>query len=89
MANRGSAGRTPAIWDLNARLIYDLASINNWNPRLILDVFHIASQRKPVDIDQYRYLIALDGNFYPSPTYGQVYRYQPAMSVRLGMEVNF
>jgi hypothetical protein len=25
----------------------------------------------------------------PNPTYGQAYRYQPPMSVRVGMEVNF
>ena len=89
IANRGSAGRTPSTWDLNARLIYELPYLYNWNTRLILDISHIASQRKPVDVDQNRYLISLDGTFYPSPTYGQVYRYQPAMSVRLGMEVNF
>jgi hypothetical protein len=86
---RGTAGRTPAIWDLNARFIYEIPYLYNQNTRLILDIFHIASQRNPVDVDQYRYLITSDATFIPSPTYGQVYRYQPAMSVRLGMELNF
>lgn len=89
ITKRGSAGRAPEIWDLNARLIYEISYLYNWNTRLILDIFHIASQRKPVDIDQYRYFIASDGTFYPSPTYGQAYRYQPAMSIRLGIEGNF
>ena len=86
---RGTAGRTSAIWDLNARLIYEIPYLYNWNTRLILDIFHIASQRQPVDVDQYHYYITSDGTFYPSSTYGQAYRYQPAMSVRLGMEVSF
>jgi hypothetical protein len=89
LSTRGTTGRTPAIWDLNARLTYEMPFISNWNTRLVLDIFHIASQRKPVDVDQYRYFIASDGTFFPSPTYGQAYRYQPAMSVRLGMEMSF
>jgi hypothetical protein len=89
LSKRGTAGRTPAIWDLNARVIYEIPSFSSWNTRLILDIFHIASQRKPVDVDQRHYFITSDGNFIPSPTYGQVYRYQPAMSIRLGMEVSF
>ena len=91
LSPRGSAGRTPAIWDLNARLMYDLDFISNWQTKLILDIFHIASQRKPVDIDQARYFgTDENGNpIYPNSTYGEAYRYQPSMSMRLGMEVSF
>ena len=89
LSPRGTAGRTPSIWDLNARFIYEIPYLYNWNTRLILDIFNIASQRKPVDVNQYRYLITSDGRYIPSPSYGQAYRFQPAMSVRLGMEVNF
>ena len=89
LSTLGTAGRTPAIWDLNARFIYNIPYLYSWNTKFILDIFHIASQRKPVDVDQYRYLITSDGTFIPSPTYRQAYRYQPAMSVRLGMEVRF
>jgi hypothetical protein len=88
---RGSAGRTPALWDLSARVVYQLPSVGLYRARLIMDVFHIASQRKPVDIDQ-RHYFTVDANGVPSnpnPTYGQAYRYQPPMSVRVGMEVNF
>jgi hypothetical protein len=91
LSQRGSAGRTPAIWDLNARLMYDLELLSSLQTRLIVDVFHIASQRQPVDFDQRKYLgYDADGNpTIPNPTYGQAYSYQPLMSVRLGMEVNF
>jgi hypothetical protein len=88
---RGSAGRTPALWDFSARVVYELPFIGLDHARLIMDVFHIASQRKPVDIDQQHYF-NVDANGVPSnpnPTYGQAYRYQPPMSVRVGMEVNF
>ena len=87
---RGTAGRTPNIWDLNFRLVYDVPLAGKWGTRLILDIFHVASQQKPVDIDQQR--IFLDDYFNeigPNPNYGLAIRYQPAMSVRLGMEVKF
>jgi hypothetical protein len=89
LAPRGSAGRTPAIWDLSARLLYELPLDDLWRARLILDVFHIASQRKLVDVDKSQGYVDSNGNFYANSTYGQAYRYQPPMSVRLGMEVNF
>ncbi len=91
LSQRGSAGRTPAIWDLSARLIYYMPILSSWQTKIILDAFHIASQRKPVDIDQQEYR-GIDGNgnpVDPNPTYGQVYRYQPSMSIRLGLEVSF
>jgi hypothetical protein len=84
---RGSVGRAPAIWDLNARLTYNLDFISSWHSRLILDILHIASQQKAVEIFQRRFW---DPNeWFPTNRYGQVTRYQPSMSVRLGMEVSF
>jgi hypothetical protein len=91
LSPRGSEGRTPAIWDLNARVMYELNFLSSLQTKLILDLFHIASQRKEVDIDQ-RKFFGVDENgdpINPNPTYGQAYRYQPPMSVRLGIEVNF
>ncbi len=90
---RGTAGRTPATWDLNLRLGYDLPFMGtaDFKGRLILDVFHIASQRKPVDIDQVQYGgVDSNGNqLYPNSTYGLGSKFQPPMSVRLGMELSF
>jgi hypothetical protein len=87
---RGSAGRTPAIWDLNTRCTYEVPLPDLPHIKLILDVFHIASQRKPVDIDKFHGFLFPGGSITPTnPTYGQAFRYQPPMSVRLGMEVSF
>lgn len=91
LSERGTVGRTPTIWDLSARFVYEFASVIKGETRLILDVSHIASQRKPVDIVQQRY-INVDQNGNPvglNPNYGVAYRYQPPMSVRVGIEVSF
>lgn len=89
---RGSAGRSPSIWDANFRLVYDFGSEMNlaYRPRLILDVLHLFSEKKPVSYDMQKYFWADEnGNqTSPNPRYGPI-GFQPPMSVRLGMEVNF
>jgi hypothetical protein len=91
LSPRGSEGRTPSIWDLNARVMYELNFLSSWQTKLILDVFHIASQQEAVDISQFHYWdLDENGNpTNPNPSYGKAYRYQRPMSVRLGIEVNF
>ncbi len=91
LSERGSVGRTPFIWDLNARLTYNLQFIKSVNSKIILDFFHIASQQKPVDIVQKKYN-GIDENgdpIWPYDKYGEVFRYQPSLSMRLGIEVSF
>lgn len=90
---RGSAGRTPAIWDLNLRLSYDLGDLlgTTLSPRVLLDVFHVGNPREAVTLDQVHYG-ALDANGNQTalnPNYGKAKLYQPPMSVRLGMQVDF
>ncbi len=90
IAPRGTAGRTPAIWDLNARFSYELPFSASPRGRIILDVFQIASRRAVVDVQQWKGRVDANGQFtYLEPTYGQAYRYQPPVSARLGLEVNF
>lgn len=90
LTQRGSAGRTPAIWDLGARFTYQLPLMNLFSSRIILDLFHIASQLEPIDFDQRKYFVDFDGNpDAPNPDFGKAYRYQQPMSMRLGMEINF
>jgi hypothetical protein len=91
LSQRGSAGRTPAIWDLSARVMYELPLLPTWKTRLILDVFHIASKQEAVDINQFKFRdIDENGNpTNPNPDYGLAWRYQPPMWLRLGMEVSF
>jgi hypothetical protein len=92
LRQRGSAGRTAAIWDANLRLVYDLAGDlrTSWHPRFILDVLHIFSQKKAVDFDQMHYwlLDTSDPNAL-NATFNQPIAFQPPMSARLGVEVNF
>ncbi len=93
MQRRGTAGRTPALFDLNMRLLYDLPSPLRYaiKPRLMLDAFHIGSRRTPVAYEQVHYF-SLDengANINLNPLYGKATRYQPPMAVRLGMEIDF
>jgi hypothetical protein len=73
---------------VSARVIYHLPVVALWRPRLVLDVLQIASQRRLVDIDQVRGVMDPSAGLQPFSTYGQTYRYQPPMSVRLGVEAN-
>ena len=90
---RGTAGRTSSIWDLNFRLAYVLPQLTSFDyqARFILDLFHIASQQGAVNYDQLHYLNADEnGNqIDPNPTYGLPTAFQPPMSLRFGLEVNF
>jgi len=90
---RGSAGRTPALWDWNLRFAYVLGvhreARGSW--RLLLDLFHVGSPRRPVRVDQVHYT-ALDASgdqTAPNPSFGQAKSYQPAMSARLGLVFGF
>jgi hypothetical protein len=90
LRKRGSAGRTDFIWDLSLRFSYNIPLAYVDNLKVLLDIFHIASQRRAVDIDQQKYYSVGDDETPPTlnPTFGQAYRYQPPMSVRLGFEIN-
>ncbi len=93
IGQRGTAGRTPSLWDLNMRFVYDLSVVAGTvvKPRLILDIFHVGNPRKAVDFDQTHFFnVDKNGNeIDPNPTYGLANRYQPPMAVRLGMEIYF
>ena len=86
---RGTAGRTPTTWNLSVRFIYDLNLVNSYQAKIILDIFNIASQLKPVNINQFVYSFDSDGKITTNSAYGKPIRYQDPMSARLGMEVSF
>jgi hypothetical protein len=90
---RGTAGESPSIFDLSLRLDYTFfaRSERRWKPRLILDVYHLFSDERPVDYDQFHYYNQdADGNqIDPNPTYGEPIRYYPPTTVRLGLELSF
>jgi hypothetical protein len=89
----GTAGRTPSIWDLNFRFTYDLGILikSSFKPRIKLDLFHLFSQRTPVNYDQVHYM-SMDQNGQPTdpnPNYLTPITYQPPFTARLGLEVEF
>jgi carboxypeptidase family protein len=90
---RGSAGRTPSTWDLNLRLDYPVprSVLHALGLRLILDLEHIGSPRRPIAFSQQHYLGEdSQGNpTDPSPLYGQVNVYDPPMSARFGVDLGF
>jgi hypothetical protein len=80
---RGSAGRTPSIWDLNLRLSYEIPRL--WSTgiraRFFLDLLHIRDSQevKPLRIDENK----------DNTTYGEVILYQKPITARLGLEFYF
>jgi len=93
---RGTAGRTPSIWDASLRLSYDLApaagGLGGTRTRLLLDVFHLFGQRKPTYVDQVHYFGgggADPTTFGPNPNFGRALAYQPPMTARFGIETSF
>ena len=97
LSKRGTAGRTPSIWDLNLRLAYlvPVAPGKRWRPKLTVDLLHVASQRMAVAVAQYHYLRAEElpsGEIQqvdPNPNYLKPTAYQPPMEVRVGVEMQF
>jgi hypothetical protein len=86
---RGSAGRTPMTWSLDLHGAYDLpiARDARIRPRLLLDVFNIGSPRQPLLYEQRHYLDNAQTEV--NPNYWTVTRYQPPMSARVGVAVDF
>jgi hypothetical protein len=93
LIKRGSAGRTPNIWDVNFRLSYDLSRylFSKVATIVILDILHAGNPRKALDFDQVKYqAVDEEGNqINPNPNFGAVIRYQPPMTVRLGIQLGF
>jgi hypothetical protein len=94
LRERGTVGRTPAIWDLNLRLTYNLNRVlkTNFRQKLILDVFHLFSQRKAVKVEQ-AHFFAIDPNtgeqISENSNYLEPLLFQPPMTIRLGLEIGF
>jgi hypothetical protein len=85
---RGSAGRTPALWDLGLRLAYDLPITPGPRVQFLLDLLHVGNPRRAVTVDELHYA-TLDENGNPSSPnerYKQATAYQPPMAVCLGIQ---
>ena len=90
---RGTAGRTESVLDASIRLAYTLPAWRGTTvrPKIYLDLFHLGNRRTPLRLDDVHYL-AIDPDRIPSvpnPTYGRPGVFQPPMSARLGVTVDF
>ncbi len=88
---RGSAGRTPALWNVDLRLAYALPLAGGARSRIVLDALHVGNPRRATWVDEVRYT-TLDANgdpASPNPQYGQPIAYQAPMAARLGVEIGF
>jgi hypothetical protein len=84
---RGSAGRSPTIFDLNARLAYDLRLPGRTSGRVIMDVLHVGNPQQVVWLDQVRYLAPLLSS--PNSSFGRPLARQLPMQARLGLEIGY
>ena len=92
VTRRGTAGRTPTLWDLSFRAAFDLSRVMKLSTRIrvLADLLHVGSPRTAVNHDQIHYLANESGNWIsPNPDYGQPVQFQPPMTMRLGLEVSF
>jgi hypothetical protein len=90
---RGSAGRTENVLDLNVRLTYAPRPFRGSTvvPRVYLDLFHLGNQRSVIAYDDVHYLAVDDAGQQASlnPAYGRPIVFQPPMSARLGLSLDF
>lgn len=88
LVRRGSAGRTPALWDLGLRLAYDVPVPRVSRASVVLDLLHVGNPRRTVRVDELHYS-TLDENgnpTTPNPMYKRATAYQPPMATRLGVQ---
>ena len=93
VAPRGSAGRTPALWNLDLRLTCALPWMRGSRAQLLADVLHVGSPRRATLVDEMHYP-TLDGSgnpdlLNPNPNYKRPIAYQPPMAGRIGLQVSF
>lgn len=90
---RGTAGRTPGVWDLGLRVSHGTPWLPGRLARgsLLLDVLHIGNPPTTVRLEQQKYRSVSDAGVpsEPNEAYGKPLLFQPPMSARLGFEVRF
>jgi hypothetical protein len=52
ISSRGTAGRTPDVWNLDLRLEVPIALGGDWQIRLITDVFNATNNDEVIGVDQ-------------------------------------
>jgi hypothetical protein len=91
LAQRGSVGRSPSLWDLGLRLMMNVDWPSGGQCRVMLDVLHAFSPQRPVRLDQHHYF-SLDSTgtqSTPNPNFQKAVAFQPPMTARIGVDVRF
>jgi hypothetical protein len=96
LEERGTAGRTPSVWDVSVRLQYALPRLSD--TRIVLDLMHLGNPQRAVNFNQFRYngstsfvlgswerIAASQVGL--NPRYGQPTAFQPPFTVRIGLEL--
>ena len=84
LVSRGSAGRTPSLWNVDLRLGYDLPVSRGPRTKIQLDLLHVGNPRRATWVDEMHYTTAG-----LNPQYNQPKAYQPPMAARLGIQASF
>jgi hypothetical protein len=87
LVSRGSAGRTPALWDLALRLAYAVPLGRGPRGRIVLDVLHVGNPRRATTVDETRYWDPDKTS--ANPQYKKPLAYQAPMAARVGVEITF
>ena len=94
LRERGTVGKSPSIWDLNLRFTYNFSRIlkSKFKQKLILDIFHIFSEREAVNFEQQHFFAvdpATGQQISENSNYLEPLLFQPPMTIRLGLELGF
>jgi hypothetical protein len=91
LVQRGAAGRTPNLADLNIRATYDASLFRTARAQYVVDLLHLMNQQKAVRIDQqhYRGFTVAGGQLDPNPGFMKPLVYAPPFTARVGMEMKF
>lgn len=89
LSQRGTAGRTPSLWDGNLRVAHLRKVAGRADVRVVIDILHIGNPRATVrqDLTHYR---ATDENGNPTSLNEDYLRstaFQPPMMARIGLEI--
>jgi hypothetical protein len=87
---RGTEGRTPGVYEMNAQLDYQL-TVNPVTIHILVDGFNLLNKQKATTYDQV-YAFSEADNVLPTASnaqYLQPNAFQGARSLRLGLRVSF
>lgn len=87
---RGSAGRTPSLWDLDLRLSKDIMHRRTGYARINADLLNVGNPQRAVRLEELHYLRNEGTGFADmNPTYRTPIAYQAPMMARVGVEVTW